>query len=89
MTAGPGWGSVREQLGCAGGLEEGLGCRKPQGIPWSSTEEHSPPVSDPDCQPEGSSQMCSPEAEWEGSHGLSGMWGHGRSLGTCLAPDPV
>ena len=52
-----------------GGLEEGLGCQKPQGVPCSSAEEHSPPVSDPDCQREGSSQICSPEeaeAEWEG-----------------------
>lgn len=85
VTAGPGWGSVGEQLGCAGGLEEGLGCRKPQGIPWSSTEEHSPPV----CQTQtvsgrGPHRCAHLRLSGRGSHSLSGVWGHGALFGHLL-----
>lgn len=90
MTAGPGWGSVGEQLGCAGarrGTKRDLAAGRPREIPWSSAGERSPPVSDPDCQREGSSQICSPkeaEAEWEGIARSVGGVGPGVLFGHLL-----
>lgn len=70
--SGAGWGSVGEQLGCAGarrGTEEGLGSRKPQGDPLEQRRGAQPTCVRPRLSGEGSSQICSPEeaeAEWEG-----------------------
>lgn len=79
------WGRKRD--------EEGLGCRKPQGDPLEQRRERSPPVSDPACQREGSSQICSPEeaeAEWEGiarsvrGVGLRVLFGHLLGVRSCV-----
>lgn len=77
VTVGPGSGSVRERLPCAGALDEGRGRGKPLAIPQSSTAKHKSSVSrvtDPDCQR---------EAKWEEVPRSA------RGTGTRLVSDPV